>query len=194
MDGFAALGPLPYRVTISRPFEEKHKDAKHLFPKLSRSRSLPHERCAATRPGHEYEEHHRRELLALGLFLTAAAQTNAAFAGQSNGQLADEVRCIMSIRNERGRFCGLAVLCVSEKQNIQHRSGAPLFCSNHPDRVSRALTLAPSLQYYTRTDTIVRQIKDILSADITSGDNQEKLEGFKRDASAYGECHTAGLD
>ena len=44
------------------------------------------------------------------------------------------------------------------------------------------------LQYYERTDTIVRQIKDILSADITSGDNQEKLEGFKRDASAYGEC------
>ena len=93
MDGFAALGPLPYRVTISRPFEEKHKDAKHLFPKLSRSRSIPHERCAATRPGHEYEETHRRELLALGLFLTATAQTNAAFAGQSNGQLADEVRC-----------------------------------------------------------------------------------------------------
>ena len=32
----------------------------------------------------------------------------------------------------------------------------------------------------------MRQIKDILSADITSADNQEKLEGFKRDASAYG--------
>ena len=64
---------------------------------------------------------------------------------------------------------------------------------NHPDRVSRALTLAASLQYYTRTDTIVRQIKDILSADITSAENQEKLEGFKRDASAYGECQCSRL-
>ena len=98
MDGFAALGPLPYRVTISRPFEEKYRDAKHLSPKLSRTRSLPHERCAASKPGQEYEQHHRRELLALGLFLTAATQAHAAFAGQSNGQLANEVR---SIRNHQ---------------------------------------------------------------------------------------------
>ena len=34
---------------------------------------------------------------------------------------------------------------------------------------------------------MVKQIKDILSTDITSLDNQEKLEEFKRDASAYGE-------
>ena len=34
---------------------------------------------------------------------------------------------------------------------------------------------------------MVRQIKDILSTDITSQENQEKLEEFKRDASAYGE-------
>lgn len=34
---------------------------------------------------------------------------------------------------------------------------------------------------------MVRQIKDILKSDITAGDNQEKLEDFKRDASAYGE-------
>ena len=43
------------------------------------------------------------------------------------------------------------------------------------------------MQYYERTDTIVKQIKDILSTDITSESSQEKLEGFKRDASAYGE-------
>ena len=34
---------------------------------------------------------------------------------------------------------------------------------------------------------MVKQIKDILSTDITSQENQEKLEEFKRDASAYGE-------
>ena len=119
MDGFAALGPLPYRVTISRPFEEKHRDAKHLSPKLSRSRSLPHERCAATRPGHEYEEHHRRELLALGIFLTAAAQTNAAFAGQSNSQLADEVRDIQPCDKKGDIGCDLAALCVSESSLSQ---------------------------------------------------------------------------
>lgn len=33
---------------------------------------------------------------------------------------------------------------------------------------------------------MVKQIKDILTADITSESSQEKLEGFKRDANAYG--------
>jgi len=129
MDGFATLGPLHYRSSLlSRP-EEKQKDVKHLSPRLARTHSIPHERCLATRAGHTYEEHHRRELLAFGIFLTAAAQAQDALAGQSNGQLADE--------------------------------------------------------YYERTDTMVKQIKDILSTDITSLDNQEKLEEFKRDASAY---------
>lgn len=119
MDGFAALGPLPYRVTISRPFEEKHRDAKHLFPKLSRSRSLSRERCAATRPGHEYEEHHRRELLALGLLLTAATQTNAAFAGQSNSQLADEVRDIQVHETKGDTVFACTELCVVRAEYLQ---------------------------------------------------------------------------
>ena len=94
MDGFAALGPIPsFRATLtSRPsFVEDNRDAKHLSPKLSRSRcGLP--QCAASRTGYEYAERHRRELLALGIFLTAATQANVAYAGQSNGQLADAVR------------------------------------------------------------------------------------------------------
>ena len=97
MDGFATLGPLPYRSSLlSRP-EEKHKDVKHLSPRLARTQGIPHERCLATRAGHTYEEHHRRELLALGIFLTAAAQAQDALAGQSNGQLADEVLLLCSI-------------------------------------------------------------------------------------------------
>ncbi len=93
MDGFT-VGPLPYRASLCRHSEEKHKDVKHLAPKLARSRSLPRDHCIPAKPGHEYEEHHRRELLALGIFLAAAAQANAAHAGQSNGQLADAVRFI----------------------------------------------------------------------------------------------------
>ena len=50
-----------------------------------------------------------------------------------------------------------------------------------------------SLQYYERTDTIVKQIKDILSRDITSESNQGQLEEFKRDASAYGELPQAHI-
>ena len=93
MDGFT-VGPLPHRVSLCRQSEEKHRDVKHLAPKLARSRSLPRDHCVAAKPGHEYEEHHRRELLALGIFLTAAAQAKAAHAGQSNNQLADAVRFI----------------------------------------------------------------------------------------------------
>ena len=100
MDGFATLGPLHYRSSLlSRP-EEKQKDVKHLSPRLARTHSIPHERCLATRAGHTYEEHHRRELLALGIFLTAAAQAQDALAGQSNGQLADEVSVLCSICRE----------------------------------------------------------------------------------------------
>ena len=114
MDGFATLGPLPYRSSLlSRP-EEKHKDVKHLSPRLARTHGIPHERCLATRAGHTYEEHHRRELLALGIFLTAAAQAQDALAGQSNGQLADEVLPLSSLTGKGEGLPSVGTFVVSE--------------------------------------------------------------------------------
>ena len=43
-----------------------------------------------------------------------------------------------------------------------------------------------SVQYYERTANLVGEIRDVLDTDLTSEDNLEKLENFKRDANAYG--------
>lgn len=96
MEGFAALGPLPYRVVA------KVRDAKQRAPKLTCASSLSQDKPAGTKAGQVQGEHSRRELLALGIFLTAAARAPDALAGQSNGQLADEVRLFFFASGRKG--------------------------------------------------------------------------------------------
>ena len=87
------LGPLHWKSTlVSRWNDDKlvhHRDIHHLIPRLCRTRSLD----AAPLNTHpkKFEDAHRRDLLALGLFLTAAQLAGDASAGQSNSQLADQV-------------------------------------------------------------------------------------------------------
>ena len=96
------------------------------------------------------------------------------------------MRCdLYAIINGKGTLSVALLNYRSVRSKYPVASGIPYFSATlHSDGVS---VICAPLQYYERTDTIVRQIKDILSADITSGENQEKLEEFKRDASAYGE-------
>ena len=98
MDGFLGLGPLHYNwsTAVSRWNDDKlvhHRDVHHLHHHLCRSRSLPADHLNTHSPGWKFEEAHRRDLLALGLFLTAAQLAGEASAGQSNSQLADQVDC-----------------------------------------------------------------------------------------------------
>ena len=89
------LGPLHWKSTlVSRWNDDKlvhHRDFHHITPRLVRSSSLPEHQLNTHSPGWKFEDAHRRDLLALGLFLTAAQLTGDASAGQSNSQLADQV-------------------------------------------------------------------------------------------------------
>jgi hypothetical protein len=89
-----ALGPLSFNSVIARPPDDKHgrEHLRHLVPcRATRTRSLPPDHHIGSPPGKVYEDIHRRDLLALGLFLSAAQTAEQAQAGQSNSQLADQV-------------------------------------------------------------------------------------------------------
>lgn len=58
---------------------------------------------------------------------------------------------------------------------------------------SREIFLCNLVQYYDRTAQLVGEIRDVLETDLTSEDNLEKLENFKRDANAYGEDMTVSM-
>ncbi len=92
MDGIFALGPIPFQGTAVSRNVDKKEQWKHLYPRMCRTRSLPLDHHVGSPPGKSYEDIHRRNLLALGLFLTAAQAAGQASAGQSNSQLADRVR------------------------------------------------------------------------------------------------------
>lgn len=101
MDGMFAVGPIPFQGTaVARHDEKNYKGhLKHLCPRMCRTRSLPLDQYAGSPPGKAYEEIHRRNLLALGLFLTAAQAAGQASAGQSNSALADQVCRITTFLN-----------------------------------------------------------------------------------------------
>ena len=88
-----ALGPIPIQGTVfSRQDDQHYKEhLKHMCPRMCRTRSMPLDHHIGSPPGKTYEDIHRRDLLALGLFLTAAQAAGEASAGQSNSQLADQV-------------------------------------------------------------------------------------------------------
>ncbi|BDA43838.1 probable photosystem II repair protein PSB27-H1, chloroplastic at C-terminar half [Coccomyxa sp. Obi] len=89
MDGIFALGPIPFQGTAVSRNVDKKEQWKHLYPRMCRTRSLPLDHHVGSPPGKSYEDIHRRNLLALGLFLSAAQAAGQASAGQSNSQLAD---------------------------------------------------------------------------------------------------------
>ncbi|KAK9915502.1 hypothetical protein WJX75_000013 [Coccomyxa subellipsoidea] len=60
------------------------------MPVADPNTSMPLDHHIGSPPGKTYEDIHRRDLLALGLFLTAAQAAGEASAGQSNSQLADQ--------------------------------------------------------------------------------------------------------
>lgn len=88
-----AVGPIPIQGTVfSRHDDQHHKEnLKHMCPRMCHTRSMPLDHHIGSPPGKSYEDIHRRDLLALGLFLTAAQAAGEASAGQSNSQLADQV-------------------------------------------------------------------------------------------------------
>ncbi len=88
-----AVGPIPIQGTVFSRHDDQHykEHLKHLCPRMCRTRSLPLDHHIGSPPGKTYEDIHRRNLLALGLFLTAAQAAGEASAGQSNSQLADQV-------------------------------------------------------------------------------------------------------
>lgn len=94
------IGPLAFNSVIARPNDDVGKNHwKHLAPRLTRTRSLPTDHHhVGSPPGKSYEDIHRRNLLALGLFLSAAQAAGHADAGQSNSQLADQVRIRVNFR------------------------------------------------------------------------------------------------
>ena len=87
MDGHMPVGPLPLKATPLSRYPEERIPPHHLIPRLTRTRSLPLEHRSEYHPHHL--DAHRRDLLASGIFLTAAVFADSAAAGQSNSQLAE---------------------------------------------------------------------------------------------------------
>jgi hypothetical protein len=90
-DGYLPVGPISPRATPLSRYPEEKIPPHHLIPRLTRTRSLPLGHRSDKSQIGSHLEAHRREILALGVFLTAAQYARDAEAGQSNSQLADAV-------------------------------------------------------------------------------------------------------